>query len=75
MIFVVFIVMILHHKGFIDIESIGIPENYLYYGGLALILLGIAPLFLVWRCPGCGAHLGKKPSPEKCDNCGAIFRE
>ena len=73
-IFVIFIVMLLHHKAFINIEDFGIPENYLYYGGLGLILLAIVPAIFIWRCPGCGAYLGKKANPERCNSCGAEFR-
>jgi hypothetical protein len=32
---VVLVVMLLHHKAFINVEDFGIPENYLYFGGLA----------------------------------------
>jgi hypothetical protein len=71
---VIFIVMLLHHKGFIDIEEFGIPENYLYYGGLGVILLGIVPAFFIWRCPGCGAYLGRKANPVRCNSCEAEFR-
>ncbi len=73
-IFAIFIVMLLHHKAFINIEDFGIPENYLYYGGLGLILVSIVPVFFIWRCPGCGAYLGQKASPTCCNSCGAEFR-
>jgi hypothetical protein len=73
--FVIFIVMLMHHKGFIDLEEIlGIPENYLYFGFLGLALLGIPAILLIWRCPGCGARLGKKANPSCCEACGAEFR-
>ena len=62
------------HKGFIDIEEFGIPENYLYYGGLGVILLGIIPAFFIRRCPGCGAYLGRKANPVRCNSCEAEFR-
>lgn len=71
---VVFVVMILHHKGFFNIESFGIPENYLYAGGLGLILLALVAALLIWRCPGCKAHLGKQPNPTSCPSCGAQFK-
>jgi hypothetical protein len=74
-ILVVLIIMILHHKGFINLEEIlGIPENYLYFGFLGVALLGIPAALLVWRCPGCGAWLGKKANPVCCNSCGAEFR-
>jgi hypothetical protein len=69
----VFLVMILHHKAFINIEDYGIPENYLYFGGLGLILVGAIPIFVVWRCPGCGKYLGRNASPSNCPGCGAQF--
>ncbi len=69
----ILLVMLLHHKGFIDIETFGVPETYVYYGGLALILLAIVPAILIWRCPGCGAHLGKQANPTHCPSCGAEF--
>ena len=68
------IVLLLHHKAFINIEDFGIPENYLYYGGLGLVVLAALSAFLIWRCPGCGAHLGKQANPERCNSCGAEFR-
>jgi hypothetical protein len=74
-IFAMLIVMILHHKAIINLEEIlGIPENYLYFGFLAAVLLGVPAALLIWRCPGCGAWLGKKANPARCDSCGVEFR-
>jgi hypothetical protein len=69
----VFVVMVLHHKAHINIEDFGIPENWLYYGGLAVVLIGVIPIFAIWRCPGCGKYLGKKAKPPNCAHCGARF--
>src|SRR5436190_2171291 len=70
----VFLVVLLHHKALINIEAFGIPENYAYFGFLGAALLAFLTAYFIWRCPGCGAYLGKKPSPERCDSCGAKFR-
>jgi hypothetical protein len=70
----IFLVMALHHKAFINVEEFGIPENYLYYGGLALVLVGVAVNFAIWRCPGCQTYLGNKAVPTSCIACGAEFR-
>jgi hypothetical protein len=69
----VFFVMILHRKAHINIEEYGISENWLYYGGLAVVLIGVIPIFAIWRCPGCGKYLGKKAKPPPCTRCGARF--
>ncbi len=72
---VVFVAVLLHHKGFVDLaEILGVPENSLYYGLLGMTLLALMSAFFVWKCPGCGSHLGKKPNPVRCDFCGAEFR-
>jgi hypothetical protein len=70
----VFAVMLLHHKGIFDIEAFGLPENYLYYGGFAVLLVGVVVIVVVWRCPGCGSYLGKNTSPARCAHCGARFQ-
>src|SRR5262249_28867826 len=31
-----FVAVLIHHKGLVDVEQFGIPENYLYIGGLAV---------------------------------------
>jgi hypothetical protein len=66
--------MILDYKGVIDVEDFGLPESYLSYGGLAVILLAAIPIFLIWRCPGCGAYLGREINPRTCWACGALFQ-
>jgi hypothetical protein len=68
-----FVPVLLQYKGLIDVESIGIPENYFYIGGFAAALGGMIPIFIVWRCPGCGAYLGREASPTTCRSCGARF--
>ena len=69
-----FIPVLLQYKGLIDAQSFGVPENYLYVGGFAAAFLGLIAIFVVWRCPGCGAYLGKKGNPAQCPSCGAEFR-
>ncbi len=72
---VVFVAVLLHHKGFVDLAGIlDVPESYLYYGVLGMTLLALVSAFFVWKCPCCGSHLGKKPNPVRCDSCGAEFR-
>jgi hypothetical protein len=68
------VVILLHHKGLVDVEVIGLPERYLYLGGFAVILACAVPLAIVWRCPGCRAYLGRNASPASCPTCGARFR-
>jgi hypothetical protein len=68
-----FVAVLIHHKGMIDVEEFGIPKNYLYLGGLGIFLVSFLSLLLVWRCPGCGAYLGREASPTTCRRCGARF--
>ena len=69
-----FLPVVSQYKGLIDIEAFGVPENYLYVAGFAATFLGLALIFLEWRCPGCGAYLGRSFSPEQCPRCGANLR-
>jgi hypothetical protein len=69
-----FVAVLVHHKGLVDVEQFGIPENYLYIGGLGLFLVSLVALLVVWRCPGCGAYLGRDANPTGCLKCGAKFR-
>jgi hypothetical protein len=69
-----FVPVLLQYKGLIYAESFGIPENYFYIGGFGLAIGGLIPIFIVWRCPGCGAYLGREGSPSICRSCGARFR-
>ena len=69
-----FVVVLIHHKGMVDFEQFGLPESYLYIGGLGLFLVALVALLLVWRCPGCGAYLGRDANPTGCLKCGATFR-
>jgi hypothetical protein len=73
-ILVIFTVMLLHHKAIINVENLGIPENYLYFGGLAVILAGVIPIVVAWRCPNCRSYLGKEFNPRSCPHCGARFQ-
>ena len=68
-----FAAVLIHHKGLVDVEQFGIPENYLYIGGLSVFLVALVALLFVWRCPGCGAYLGREASPTTCRSCGARF--
>jgi hypothetical protein len=69
-----FVAVLVHHKGLVDVEQFGLPESYLYIGGLGLFLVALVALLVVWRCPGCGAYLGREASPTTCRRCGARFR-
>jgi len=69
-----FVAVLVHHKGLVDVEQFGIPENYLYIGGLGLFLVALLLLLIVWRCPGCGAYLGRDFNPPGCPKCRATFR-
>ena len=69
-----FVAVLVHHKGLVDVEQFGIPETYLYLGGLGLFLVALVALLVVWRCPGCGAYLGRDANPPGCPKCGATFR-
>jgi hypothetical protein len=68
-----FVAVLVHHKGLVDVEQFGIPENYLYISGLSVFLVALVTLLVVWRCPGCGAYLGREASPTSCRRCGARF--
>ena len=69
-----FVVLLLQHKGFIDVAEFGLPVDRLLYGSLAAAVVGLGGIFAVWRCPGCSAYLGKEASPASCPGCGARFR-
>ncbi len=71
---VAFTALLLQYRGLINVEGFGLPENYLYIGAFAVILLGIIPVFVVWRCPACRAYLGREINPARCPACGANFR-
>ena len=71
---VILALMFLEYQGLIDVARFGISEDLLLVGGLAVIAVSGLLIFLVWRCPGCQAYLGKSFSPERCPRCGAGFR-
>jgi hypothetical protein len=68
-----FIPVLLQYKGLIDAENFGVPESYLYVGGFAASFSGLIAIFVVWRCPRCGAYLGREGNPPQCHRCGAKF--
>jgi hypothetical protein len=68
-----FVAVLVHHKGLVDVEQFGLPESYLYIGGLSVFLMALVALLVVWRCPGCGSYLGREANPATCRNCGARF--
>ena len=70
---VAFTAILLQYKGFVDVADYGLPENYLYIGGFALIFFAVLPILVVWRCPGCGAYLGRELSPARCPSCKGRF--
>ena len=69
-----FTAILLEYKGFIDVEEFGLPENYLFIGGFAVIVLAVLPLLLIWRCPACRAYLGRELHLARCPACGARFQ-
>src|SRR5262245_23861575 len=68
-----FVAVLVHHKGLVDVGQLGLSESYLYIGGLSVFLVALVALLVVWRCPGCGAYLGREASPTTCRSCGARF--
>jgi hypothetical protein len=69
-----FALVLLQYKGIIDLEGTGISENNLFLGGFGVVFAALAGIFAVWRCPGCGAYLGKEANPSHCPRCHARFR-
>jgi hypothetical protein len=67
------VAVLVHHKGLVDVEKFGLPESYLYIGGLSVFLVALVALLVVWRCPGCGSYLGREANPATCRKCGARF--
>jgi hypothetical protein len=71
---VAFTAILLQYKGFLDVADYGLAENYLYIVGFTVIFLAVLPILVVWRCPGCGAYLGRGLSPARCPSCQARFQ-
>jgi hypothetical protein len=68
-----FVAVLVHHKGLVDVEQFGLPESYLYIGGLSVFVVALVALLVVWRCPACGAYLGREANPATCRKCAARF--
>jgi hypothetical protein len=69
-----FVPLLLLYNGLIDAEGLGVPESFLYAGSIGATVLGLIMIFVVWRCPGCGAYLGRDFKPPTCAACGTRFR-
>ena len=67
------VVFLLQWKGLIDVEEFGYSEKYLYIGALGVMFVGLIATFIIRRCPGCSAYLGRDGNPSRCQKCGAIF--
>lgn len=52
----------------------GIPNIYLLFVALVIIIAGLIISIFNWRCPSCNKYLGKKFNPKFCSNCGVELR-
>jgi hypothetical protein len=68
------IAMIIQNNEHINVEAAGLREGYFFAIAAAVCLAGIAGILAVWRCPACGAWLGRAVSPRTCAGCGARFK-
>ena len=50
-------------------------REWLLYGFMVLIVAFAVCLFLFWRCPHCGKHLGRMDNAEFCKHCGEKLYE
>ncbi len=66
--------ILIHHKGLVNVEDFGLPEEYLYAVGFAVMVAAFVVLLFAWRCPRCRSYLGREASPASCPKCGALFR-
>ena len=66
--------MLLLYNGLINAEALGVSDSFLYGGSIGASIVGLIMIFVVWRCPGCGAYLGKYFKPPTCAACGTRFR-
>jgi membrane associated rhomboid family serine protease len=48
----------------------GVSEDAIIWGGFAACFLLMPFALLLWRCPECGAHLGKELGVTACPSCG-----
>jgi rubredoxin len=58
-----------------DLWVFNFPEEYLFVGGFGVIFSCFFLTFLNWRCPECGAYLGREFHPRTCRRCGLTFSE
>jgi hypothetical protein len=66
-----FAVAVFQWKGLFDFQPLfGVSENAIFWGGMSVCFLCMPVLFLLWRCPECGAHLGKEFGVRACPGCG-----
>lgn len=52
------------------LKSSGADPGPWYVWGVVVALACLVANFLIWRCPACGAFLGRRDSPSYCQNCG-----
>jgi ABC-type nickel/cobalt efflux system permease component RcnA len=69
-----FVPMLLLYQGLINAEALSVSDSFLYVGSIGASIVGLIMIFVVWRCPGCGAYLGKHFTPPMCAACGTRFR-
>jgi hypothetical protein len=60
---------------FPDANVWDIPEAPFFIVCLAVILAGVAAIFVTWRCPVCGSYLGRDPYLPSCAKCGVFFED
>jgi hypothetical protein len=71
---IAFVVIVVAWK-FPDLVPAEIPESVIYIVGFGVVALYFLVTLMAWRCPECGAYLGRELHPACCPRCGVSFTD